>query len=477
LLLGVLFNSACAVPLAPGYKITKETRSIHFAPDSSGELEIEAGFTLQNSGTTALHFIDVDLPEARVFGRKNLRAALDGHETALELLPEEYRPDHPNRLRINLNSAWARGQTHQLDFDYALSSPEDSGAHITMAADAFHLGAGGWTVLPQPPQHLLSPYPRRPDKMIYSVRVPSDFLVLGRGKLVSRKRQDHETEYLFRLRKTDLAAYIVAGRYVETPFRVSGGAVTFWTFRPLVGDSGLGPRRIRAAWATLESDFGPIDVTGPAPHIVESPSLRSRIAGESVPAVAPFPGGVLVNEETLALGIASDGFVERVSHALAHNWFGDQMYPTGAAALAMGEGLPEYATIVIDEATGGSPARKRRIQDYLRRYDDALKQGQEKPLGVTVLTDTPQQRDMALAKAPLMYVALEDTCGEESVRNGLRRLVNLLRGQEVGFDDMRSALESTCGKDLGEFFREWLYKKGLPASFRSRYGQPESAGN
>jgi aminopeptidase N len=44
-----------------------------------------------------------------------------------------------------------------------------------------------------------------------------------------------------------------------------------------------------------------------------------------------------------------------------------------------------------------------------------------------------------------------------------------LRGQEVGFDDMRSAIEQTCGKDLGAFFREWLYEKGLPADFRSRY--------
>ncbi len=475
LIAAALLNSACAVPLAPGYKITKETRTLHFVPDAPARLDIHAAYTIQNSGTTPLSFMDIQFPDEKAFGRKNLQVKCDGHEASLQPLPEEYREENPNTLRLTFDSMWARGQIHQLDFDYSLSSPDDSGARITISSDAFHLGPQGWTVLPQPPRHLLAPYLTRPDKMVYSVRLPSDFLVFARGKLTSRKREGTETEYSFQLRKADLAAYVVAGRYVETSFRESGASVIFWTFHPLSGSPGHAPQRIAAAWATLQGDFGPIDIKGPGPRVVESPTLRSRIAGESVPAVASFPGGALVNDDTLALGISSDTFFERVSHALAHNWFSDQMYPTGASALAIREGLPEYATIVVDEATRGAQARQRRIYDYLRRYDDALTQIQEKPLGVTVLTDSPQQRDIALAKAPLMYVALEDTCGETPVRNGLKRLVTLLRGQQVGFDDMRSAVEATCGKDLGAFFREWLYNKGMSADFRARYNQAQTA--
>ena len=37
----------------------------------------------------------------------------------------------------------------------------------------------------------------------------------------------------------------------------------------------------------------------------------------------------------------------------------------------MGEGLPEYATIVIDEARNGPDARHKRVTEYLRRYDEA----------------------------------------------------------------------------------------------------------
>lgn len=464
------------MPLAPGYKITGETRNIHWVRDSPASLEIKASFTVQNSGTTPLPFIDFDFPDKGVFGMKDMRAELDGRGVRLEQLPEEYRETHLNRFRITFESAWAQGQKHQLDFQYSLSSPEDPGARITISADAFHLGPLDWCVLPRPPKHLLSPVPTSPDKMTYTVRVPSDFRVLGRGKLTSRKRQGDETEYLFRLRRTDLAAFVVAGSYLETRSSASGGSVTFWTLHPLKGNAGMAAQRIASAWATLQSVFGASGIEGSAPHIVESPSLQSQIAGESVPAVASFPGGALVNDDALALGIESDAFFERVAHALAHNWFTDQMDPTGAAAVGMREGLPEYATIVTDEKIGGPPTRQSRIQDYLRRYHDALKQAQEKPLGVTLPTDSPEQRAIALAKAPLMYIALEDSCGETPVRNGLKRLVSSLRGQEVGFDDMRSAIEETCGKDLGGFFREWLYQPGLPEDFRSRYGQPQSAG-
>jgi Peptidase family M1 domain len=469
MLLALLFLSACAVPLGPGYKVVKETREIHFVPGSSARLEIRARYTLQNSGTAALPFVDIDFAEGKALGAGSLHAEWDGHEAKLAELPEEYRQDHPNGLRITFDLPWVRGQSHQLDIDYSLSSAEDSDSRITIGDDSFHLASRGWAALPQPPHHLLAPYPNRPDKMIYSVRVPSNFLVLARGKMTHRKPEGNEAEYLFQLRKNDLPLYVVGGRYVETRFHGGAGDLVFWTLHPLRENPGSSPQRITAAWATLRNDFGPIDSNVQAPHVVECPNLRPHIGDETAAAVASFPGGALVNEQTLGMGIASDNFVERVSHALAHNWFGDEMYTTGAAALAMGEGLPEYATIVTDEARDGPEARRRRIRDYLSRYDHALQQANEKPLGVTTLTDSPEQRAIALAQAPLMYVALEDVCGEAPVRNGLKNLLTLLRGQEVGFNDMRSALEQTCGKDLGEFFRQWLYSKGLPQDFRSRY--------
>ena len=145
------------------------------------------------------------------------------------------------------------------------------------------------------------------------------------------------------------------------------------------------------------------------------------------------------------------------------------MYPAPDAALGLGEGLPEYATIVIDEARNGTSGRRERIERYLTEYDEARKSADEKLLGITMLTDPPGQRRIALAKAPLFFVALEDACGREAIENGLKQMVELLRGQEASYDSLRSALETASGKDLAEVFRVWLNQKDVPQDFRERY--------
>jgi len=442
---------------------------VGFVGGRSPGLRIRGNFTLQNIGNGELKFIDVAFPDEKVFGRRNLHARLDGRDATLSKLPEEYQHDAPNTLRMALEPAWEHKQKRELVIEYTLSSPEDSGARITIAETGFHLGFRGWFSVLQPPKHVLAPFPKRPDKTIVAIRVPQDFLVLSRGTPAGQKQEGGDVEHRFLLRQDDLAPYVVAGRYTQSFPRGKSNSAIFWTLAPLREDPTAAGDRIAAAWNVLQTDFGPLDRNIRVPRVVECADLRAHIVGEEGPAAASFPGGALVNSEALALGISSEAFLEKVTHALAHNWFGNELYPTSDAAIGMGEGLPDYATIVIDEARNGSAARQQRVSGLLRAYDNALKQAAEKPLGVTTMLDPPEQRRIALAKAPLFFIALEDAYGEAPVRAGLNRMVTLLRGREVGYDDLRAALEESTGKNLAELFRIWLYGKGIPKVFRERY--------
>lgn len=462
-----LCASSCAVPLAPGYRIVKESRSIDFVPAALPSLHIHFAYTLENSGNSPLDFIDANFPDPRQFGRRDLHVVLDGVAVAPEPLPEEYRPDNPLMLRIPFSHAWQRGRTRTLVVDYVLSSPRDMGPRIGIGSDNFHLGSRGWSVVLEPPKHLFAPFPRRPNKMDYTVRIPSDFLILARGSMKGRKSIGNEAEYRFELRKQDLPPYVVAGRYSRTGDS-STGAV-FWTLHPLGSDPAPAMKELSEAWETLQKDFGPLDADMRVPHIVESPELREHVSGETGATSASFPGGALVNPAALALGIGSADFLQTATHGLAHNWFGSEMYPNRFAAIGMGEGLPDYATIVIDEERSGKAARRKRIAEYLRRYDDACKRAPEKPLGLTMLADPAPQRRIALAKAPLFFIALEDRFGEAPVRKGLRDLVTTMRGEQAGYNELRSALESAAGQDVAGLFARWLYQKGIPDEFRSRY--------
>jgi hypothetical protein len=464
----VISSAACTVPLAPGYAISKESREIQVVSGATPELKIRGQFTLVNSGTSKLNFIDVVVPVEKTFGMNDLHAEVNGHRVSAVPLPAELQYDYPHTLRIPLESTWEQKQKRELLIEYVLRSPDASGSQITLSPKTFSLGFSGWFAVLQPPDHALSPFPKRPDKTLITIRTPANFLVLSRGTKVGAKKLGDEMETRYMVRAKDLAPFAVGGQYVGSS-RSKNSSIVFWTLEPRKGDTTTSAQRIESAWNVMQSDFGPLDKNISGPHVAESPELRNNLIGEAGPAAVAFPGGALVSTSALALGIDNEEFLDKVTHAIAHDWFGQQIYPAPFAALGLGEGLPEYATIVIDEASKGEAGRRQRIMEHLRAYDEASKKAVEIPLGTAKLTDPPEQSAISLAKAPLFFIALEDKCGEAPVRAALKRIVTLLRGQEVGYNEIRSAIEQESGKDLAEFFRTWLYELGIPKDFSAKY--------
>jgi len=458
---------ACSVPLAPGYAVLEEKREVKFVPGAAPEVDVRADYVLQNTGTAPLDFIEVKLPPAKSYGRQDSRAEIGGREAAIQELPEEYRPSSPDVWRIALDAPWSRKEKRKLTIQYALRDPADPGWRLTIGASDFHLGSRGWAPILQPPRHALSPTPKRPPKSSYTVRVPAGYQVEARGILKKKNAGASEWVYTFQLEKGNLAPFVVAGKYLQTP-PDNPDVASFWTASPPAGDLQAAQSDLQQAWNTMKTEFGPSDRDAAAPLIVESASLRDRGDAGGV-ASAGFPGGALVSPDLLAKGISSADFLDAATLALAHDWFGDGIFPPPFAAISMGDGLPAYATIVMAEARDGEAGRRRRVADYLARYDAACRAAEEIPLGVVRDSDTREARRIARAKAPLFYVALEDEYGEKPVRAGLRQMATLLRGQEAGVDVMRASLEQTTGKDLAPVFRLWLYQKGIPTDFRARY--------
>ncbi len=465
----MLCVSACAVPLAPGYRILKQSRAVTFVPGNPPELHVRALYTVENSGTADLSFVDANFPAERAYGRANIHVEIDGHEAAPAILPADEQQARPEALRISIDPIWRRRQRRQLSIEYTLRSPEDSGSRITIGESSFHLASRGWYPELLPPKRVLSPYPNPPKFSAFTVRVPPDFFVLASGIPKGAKKAADETEHRYAFDSSTMATYIVAGKYSAWPAQRRPSTTVFWTMQPMKDDPAAGAQQIDSIWNALEKDFGPLDKNIAGPHIVESPELRGRFSDEGGPAAAAFPGGALVNPAALALGTGSDEFLNVVSRALAREWFGESMFLSDAAAVGMGEGLPEYAAIVIEEARHGPDARRKRVTEYLRRYDEASKGATETPLSAIMIGDAAGPRRIALAKAPLFFIALEDVCGEGPMHAGLTRLLATQRGREAGYADLRAALEESCSRNFAPMFRLWLNGKGIPEDFRQRY--------
>lgn len=471
----LLCAAGCSVPLAPGYRIAKETRHIRFVPGQPPALSIRADFILVNSGTGALNFVDVRLPSRQGFGRHGLRVEVNGRAVMPTPLPPVEQQKQPGVVRINFQKPWARKKKRVLSFQYTLRAPVQSDYGVTIAPDSFYLGLRGWAPQMQPTKYLLATYPSRPDWVRYTVRVPADFALLAGGARRKQKKIGQETEYRYEVGPNDLAPFVVAGPYVKWPARGARSLAKFWTMQPLAGNAAQAAPKIAEAWKTLNADFGELDKRIRVPVVAESSALQANIAGEGGPAAMSVPGGALVNPAALALGVNSDRFLQIVSQALARGWFDGAVLPSAGVEIGMGVGLPEYASIVTDEARNGPLARRQRIYAYLRRYDRLARYADETPIADTTLASPLAQRRIALAKAPLFYIELEDACGEAPVRAGLAHMVASMRGQEVDYHILRSVLEESTGRELGKIFREWLHEKGIPKNFRARYHYGEGA--
>ena len=457
---------------APNYRIDKAAVRIEFTPGQSPEPHLSASYTLENYGISVLPFIDVMLPNETRYRTRNLLVKVDGRTINSAQGLEGSTEARTSKFRVPFDPGWNPRERRDLVIEYNFSAQGEQERSGALAAASFYLISPGWLPMLQPPSHVLSSTPDIPAGTTYFVKVPADFLVLASGKPRGRKKDGGGVKYQFELRKEDLVPYVIGGRYVETPSSRQKNSIGFWTFGPLKGDPAGVEKQIASVADILQKNFGPLEKNSPAVRIVEFAGASSDVTSE--PQAVPFPAGVLVSSQAMAAGIESPGFSKFISSALARSWFANISGPD--SPLGISEGLPEYAEVVIDESLNGQPSRRDLVSRFLQEYESALKEAVEKPLVSTTMQDPAEQRRIALAKAPLFFIALEDAYGEEPVRRGLAEVLSLLRGQNVGYPDIRAALENATNKDLAPMFRVWIYKTGIPDEFRQKY-EGAKAGN
>jgi hypothetical protein len=469
----ILGAGSCAVPLAPGYQISRRALEIQFVPGAGSKVGIHDSYTLVNSGNAPLTFIDVVFPDENAYGRSGLKVEWDGQAATPEELPEEYQPGSPGALRLNFRSPWNAKEKRNLVVDYTLSEPAGGNGTFVLGPESFFLGTGGWLVDLLPPNHILATAPAPLSKTVYSVRVPNDFKVFARGSSAGEKRDGSEKIYSFALTPKDAVPFVIAGRYDSSAGGDKSGA-TVWSAAKQGNLPPAASKRFGSAWQILQKNFGVLNKREDEPLIVEAPNAGFGDRGNADENFPAFPGGVFINSGIPDGDPANKGFYDAVESALARTWFGDALVPAPAARIALGEGLPVYAAIVIDQELDGEAGRRRRIAQLLNQIEEARQnlKASEKSVTATNDADSREQKRIARAKAALLFIDLEDSAGANPVRLGLAQAIQFLSGKEVTINDVRAAIEFTTGKNLAAVFRNWLYTPGVPADFRARYAGP-----
>jgi len=200
-------------------------------------------------------------------------------------------------------------------------------------------------------------------------------------------------------------------------------------------------------------------------------------------------------ENASAIFYDQGGYVSRrmgegvVRHETAHQWFGDAVTERDWRHLWLSEGFASYFDLVIGAALDGDSVLPQGMRSSAAGYFGS--RDVDRPL-----VDSAAQDLMGFLnansynKGAWLLHMLREEVGDSAFFRGVREYYRIFRDSSVLSEDLQRVVERAAGRDLGWFFRQWLYQPGYPqlrvemrtdsvahtATLRVRQTQPASWG-
>jgi aminopeptidase N len=157
------------------------------------------------------------------------------------------------------------------------------------------------------------------------------------------------------------------------------------------------------------------------------------------------------------------GIEELMAHEIAHQWFGDAASEKSFRHLWLSEGFATFMTNVYLENKYGTDTLQKRL--YKQR--ETVISFEQKRFTPVVDTDVESGYMQLLnansyQKGGWILQMLREKLGEAAFWKGIRAYYARYDGSNASTDDLRRELEQASGKDLKDFFKQWLYTAGTP---------------
>jgi aminopeptidase N len=150
-----------------------------------------------------------------------------------------------------------------------------------------------------------------------------------------------------------------------------------------------------------------------------------------------------------------------IAHEIAHQWFGNMATEKSFPHLWLSEGFATYLTDIYWEKKYGKEA-------FLQRLGDE----REEVIGFNRQVNTPVVdsvsplmdllNDNSYEKGAWVLHMLRGRVGDDTFQKIIRTYYNQFKGGNADTRDFQAVAEKVSGKNLRDFFDQWLYKPGLP---------------
>lgn len=151
-----------------------------------------------------------------------------------------------------------------------------------------------------------------------------------------------------------------------------------------------------------------------------------------------------------------------LAHEIAHQWFGDMATEAGWSHLWLSEGFATYMTILYFEHKYGiDTAKQMRAKDRNKVIEFARKNIQ--PVVDSSVTNYMELLNAnSYQKGGWALHMLRRQLGDAGFWKGIQHYYARYAGKNAVTADLCKAMEEVSGKDLKQFFQQWLFTAGHP---------------
>jgi len=150
-----------------------------------------------------------------------------------------------------------------------------------------------------------------------------------------------------------------------------------------------------------------------------------------------------------------------IAHETAHQWFGDAVTEREWSHLWLSEGFATYFATLWTRASRGDSAWHAELA-AIRRQVLADSVVQVRPVIDTAQTDYLELLNAnSYQKGGYVLAMLHRMLGDSAFFGGLRAYYADHRDGNALSDDLQRALERSSGRELGQFFDQWLRRPGV----------------
>lgn len=175
---------------------------------------------------------------------------------------------------------------------------------------------------------------------------------------------------------------------------------------------------------------------------------------------AQFRWGGGMEHQTATSIIKSAMTRTTISHELMHQWFGDKITCRNWQNIWLNEGFASYGEAIYQESLGGASSYKSYMGGFISKA--RLASG---TLYVQNVADINQIFDSnrTYSKGAVVLHMLRGVLGDTDFFKGMKAYASSPVAYSTAVtEDFQKVMETASGKNLGYFFREWVYGESYP---------------